>query len=99
MMREVDRYHGLQVEKMLEEKQKVELLISLIHDAIILSDFRGELLYANAAARGLRNLRTGAARAGTEAPRRRVAGLVVLKAKAAGDVIELALRRTQSIIA
>ena len=50
MMREADRYEGLHVEEMLEEKRKVELLISLIHDAIILSGPGGELLYANAAA-------------------------------------------------
>jgi signal transduction histidine kinase len=91
MMREVDRYHGLQVEKMLEEKQKVELLISLIHDAIILSDFRGELLYANAAARGLLGLKDGEQpEPENEALRRRVAGLVALKGKTSGDVIELA---------
>jgi HAMP domain-containing protein len=41
MMREVGRYHGIQVEKVFEEKQKLELLVSLIHDAIILSDMRG----------------------------------------------------------
>jgi len=90
MMLEVNRYHGLQVEKMLEEKQKVDLLISLIHDAIILSDFRGEVLYANASARGLLGLKDGEAHGPeNEALRRRVSGLVDLKSKAAGDIIEL----------
>lgn len=88
MMIEVDRYHGLQVEKMLEEKRKVELLIGLIHDAIILSDFRGELLYANAAARGLLGFRDDL-EPEHEVLRRRVSGLVNLKAKTAGDIIEL----------
>jgi len=101
MMREVDRYHGLQVEKVLEEKQKVELLISLIHDAIILSDLRGELLYANSAARALLGLPAsagpadifggkdgGAGETRREELRNRVAGLVNLKARAAGDIIE-----------
>ena len=90
MMREVDRYHGLQVEKMLEEKHKVELLISLIHDAIILSDFKGELLYANAAARGLLGVRDGKQEPEQEPLRRRVTRLINLKANAAGDIIELA---------
>ena len=100
MMTEVDRYHGLQVEKMLEEKQKVELLISLIHDAIILSDFRGELLYANAAGRELLGLPASAPAASggsgaerrdpePEVLRRKVAGLVDLKGRTAGEIIEL----------
>ena len=90
MMKEVDRYHGLQVEKMLEEKQKVELLIGLIHDAIILSDFRGELLYANAAARGLLGVKDGEKlESENEIFRRRVSGLVRLKAGTAGDIIKL----------
>ncbi|MBI4802887.1 MAG: HAMP domain-containing protein [Elusimicrobia bacterium] len=90
MMREVDRYHGLQVEKMLEEKQKVELLIGLIHDAIILSDFRGELMYANAAARSLLGLKDGETPVPeNERLRRRVCALVNLKAKAKGEVMEM----------
>lgn len=87
MMREVDRYHGIQVEKVFEEKQKLELLVSLIHDAIILSDLRGEPLYANAAAREL--LGEGAAWGEGEEVRRRIAGLVTLKAKSRGGVVEL----------
>ncbi|MFA6435209.1 MAG: ATP-binding protein [Elusimicrobiales bacterium] len=91
MMTEVDRYHGLQVDKMLEEKQKVELLISLIHDAIILCDFRGALLYANASARELLGFQEGA-KQGPEPKviRRRVFGLINLKAKTEGEIIELA---------
>ena len=96
MMTEVDRYHGLQVDKMMEEKQKVELLIGLIHDAIILSDFRGELLYANTAARELLGLPAFGGKDGeklepeNEGLRRKVADLVNLKAKTAGEIIELA---------
>ncbi|MBU2574811.1 MAG: HAMP domain-containing protein [Elusimicrobia bacterium] len=90
MMREMNRYHGLQVEKMLEEKQKVELLISLIHDAIILSDLKGELLYANAAARVLLGLKDGEPLLQEDEPlRRKVCALVQLKAKTKGDVMEM----------
>jgi signal transduction histidine kinase len=90
MMREVDRYHGLQVEKMLEEKQKVELLVSLIHDAIILSDFKGDLLYANSAARALLGINESQKPAPEpEALRRRMAELVDIRAKAGNDVVEL----------
>lgn len=87
MMREVDRYHGIQVEKVFEEKQKLELLVSLIHDAIILADLRGELLYANAAAKTI--LGADAVPGENEALRRRIAGLVYRKARSAGGVIEL----------
>ncbi|MCM2267789.1 MAG: HAMP domain-containing protein, partial [Elusimicrobiales bacterium] len=88
MMREVDRYHGIQVEKVFEEKQKLELLVSLIHDAIILADMRGELLYANAAARTLLGAEN-AAPGENEPLRRRIAGLVRKKAASKGGVVEL----------
>jgi len=88
MMREVERYHGIQVEKVLEEKQKLELLVSLIHDAIILCDFCGELLYANASAKALLGMAGPSGHTG-EALRRRVAGLVFLKSGSPYGVIEL----------
>lgn len=88
MMREVERYHGIQVEKVFEEKQKLELLVSLIHDAIILCDFRGELLYANAAAKALLGMEGPAGIAG-EALRKRVADLVYFKSESVDGVIEL----------
>ena len=87
MMREVDRYHGIQVEKVFEEKQKLELLVSLIHDAIILADMRGELLYANAAARAV--LGPDAGPGENEGLRRRIADLVYKKAQSKSGVVEL----------
>lgn len=87
MMREVDRYHGIQVEKLFEEKQKLELLVSLMHDAIILADMKGELLYANAAAREV--LRLDASPGDTESVRRRVAKLVQIRARSRSGVVEL----------
>ena len=50
MMGELERYHGIQVEKLFEEKRKFELLVSLISDPIIFCNFSGELIYANAPA-------------------------------------------------
>ena len=88
MMREVDRYHGIQVEKVFEEKQKLELLVSLIHDAIILCDLRGELLYANASARELLGAES-AAPGENEALRRKIAGLVAKRAASGSGVVEL----------
>ncbi len=88
MMREVDRYHGIQVEKVFEEKQKLELLVSLIHDAIILCDLRGELLYANTSAKTLLGIEDNSA-GDSEALRRRVAGLVHKKAASKSGVVEL----------
>lgn len=89
MMRELDRYHGIQVEKVLEEKRKLELLVSLIHDAIILSDMRGELLYANAAAKAI--LGPGAEPGENEAVRRKISDLVDKKSRSTSGVIELDL--------
>lgn len=87
MMKESDRYHGLQLEKIFDEKSKLELLISLIHDAIILCDLRGELLYANATARGLLGLAENEPGAGSEAVSGKIRSLVALKAKAKGGAI------------
>ncbi len=88
MMREMDRYHGIQVEKIFEEKQKLELLVSLIHDVIILADMRGELLYANAAAKAL--LGPEAAAPGeNETVRRKIASLVDKRAHSRNGVVEL----------
>ncbi len=88
MMREVDRYHGIQVEKIFAEKQKLELLVSLIHDSIMLCDMRGELLYANASARALLGIGDEPI-AESEQLRRKVAGLIHKKAASKGGVIEL----------
>jgi len=89
MMREVDRYHGIQVEKVFEEKQKLELLVSLIHDAIILCDLRGELLYANAAAKTLLGVPENFAPGENEPLRRRIADLVYKKNLSKSGVVEL----------
>ncbi|KAF0127388.1 MAG: two-component system OmpR family sensor kinase [Elusimicrobia bacterium] len=87
MMREVDRYQEMQVEKVLEEKQKTDLLISLLHDAMILCDLRGELVYANARARSLLGL--GPAGGSDEANRLKISDIVKLRATK-GEVISLA---------
>jgi PAS domain S-box-containing protein len=91
MMREVDRYHGIQVEKVFEEKQKLELLVSLIHDAIILCDLRGELLYANTAAKTLLGVQEDFAPGENEPLRRRIADLVYKKSLSKSGVVELEL--------
>lgn len=88
MMREVERYHGIQVEKVLEEKQKLDLLVSLIRDAIMLSDMRGELFFANASASRLLRSPDGKELAG-EPRRKRVAEFVDLEAASADGVIQL----------
>ncbi|OGR59165.1 MAG: hypothetical protein A2X34_07810 [Elusimicrobia bacterium GWC2_51_8] len=87
MMKESDRYHGLQLEKIFDEKSKLELLISLIHDAIILCDLRGELLYENTSARGMLGLGKNESGAGSEAVSGKIRSLMALKAKAKGGPI------------
>ncbi|MFH1620014.1 MAG: ATP-binding protein [bacterium] len=47
MMSEVKKYHGLQLEQILQEKEKLDLLIRLMNDGIVLANLRGEVLYAN----------------------------------------------------
>ncbi len=90
MMREMDRYHGIQVEKVFEEKQKLELLVSLIHDAIILADMRGELLYANTSARAILGAESSSP-GENETIRRRISDLVDKKSRSKSGVIDLEL--------
>ena len=47
MMGELKRYHGIHLEQIFEEKQKLEMLVSLISDGIIFCGFDGGLIYAN----------------------------------------------------
>lgn len=47
MMKELESYKSMQLEKIFEEKQKLELLISLINDAILFCTRSGEIIYAN----------------------------------------------------
>lgn len=47
MMGEVKKYHGLHLDQILQEKEKVDLLLKLMHDGIILADLKGEVIYAN----------------------------------------------------
>lgn len=47
MMAEVKKYHGMQLDQILQEKEKVDLLIKLMNDGIILTDLKGEVVYAN----------------------------------------------------
>jgi len=51
MMKELDRYQEMQVEKIISEKQKLDLLMSMMQDAVILADLRGVPLYMNEAAK------------------------------------------------
>ncbi|MCX5786660.1 MAG: ATP-binding protein [Elusimicrobia bacterium] len=88
MMRESDRYHGLQLEKIFDEKSKLELLISLIHDAIILCDLKGDLLYANASANTLLGVEGENGLKG-EALRWKIAGLVQAKSSSRDGFVEL----------
>jgi len=55
MMKELQRYHGIHLEKIFEEKHKLELLISLISDGIIFCGLDGSLMYANDAAMKILN--------------------------------------------
>ncbi|MFA6583743.1 MAG: ATP-binding protein [Elusimicrobiaceae bacterium] len=53
MMSELGKYHAMQLDKMLDEKRKLDLLISLMRDGIILTDMRGVPLFMNSRAREL----------------------------------------------
>jgi len=53
MMQDVNKYQDMQVEKIIEEKSKVDLLMSLMQDAVVLADLNGVPLYANKIARNI----------------------------------------------
>jgi len=47
MMKELKAYHDLQIDRILEEKSKVETLVYTIPDGLVMANFKGELLYLN----------------------------------------------------
>jgi NtrC-family two-component system sensor histidine kinase KinB len=47
MMKELKAYHELQIDRILEEKSKVETLVYTIPDGLVMANFKGELLYIN----------------------------------------------------
>ncbi|MCG2725531.1 MAG: ATP-binding protein [Elusimicrobia bacterium] len=53
MMKDVNKYQDMQVEKIIEEKRKVDLLMSLMQDAVVLADSNGVPLYANKIAKNI----------------------------------------------
>jgi two-component system sensor histidine kinase VicK len=53
MMGELGRYHHMQVDRLLEEKRKLDLLITMMRDGVILADSGGGALYYNAVAKSL----------------------------------------------
>ena len=53
MMKELKHYQDIHLEQIFEEKQKLELLVSLISDAIIFCGAKGEIIYANKPARDI----------------------------------------------
>jgi PAS domain S-box-containing protein len=53
MMRTMQTYQEMQVDKLLEEKAKVESLVHTIPDGIVMASFDGRILYMNVAARSI----------------------------------------------
>ncbi|MBI4425941.1 MAG: HAMP domain-containing protein, partial [Elusimicrobia bacterium] len=53
MMETLRSYQERQVERLLDEKAKVDALVNTVPDGILLSSLEGEVVYMNAAARGL----------------------------------------------
>lgn len=47
MMKELATYHEMQIDRILEEKSKVETLIYTIPDGLVMANFNGELMYLN----------------------------------------------------
>ncbi len=101
MMRRLNSYKKLQVEKLLEEKAKVEALVHNIPDAIIMAGFDGSVFYLNGAARHLLGLDGASEREGggamkvTEAlsvPEIRSMAFGLLSHKKRADAAEFAVR-------
>src|SRR3989339_306996 len=47
MTAELKKYHGIQLDKILQEKEKTEFLMRLMTDGVVLADVNGEILYIN----------------------------------------------------
>lgn len=87
MMKELDRYHDIHLEQIFEEKHKLELLVSLISDAIIFCNFSGELLYANKTAMDI--ITQGRGDLSNEQIRRKISDII--KNNASSDNKEMAV--------
>ena len=53
MMGKVRRYDELQIDKIIEEKSKTDLLIKLMRDGLVLADANGKILFSNAIAKSI----------------------------------------------
>lgn len=58
MMKELKVYYDLQVEKIIEEKTKVETLVYTIPEGIVMTNFNGEVLYINVPAMSILGIPT-----------------------------------------
>lgn len=81
MMKSLHRYQQLQVEKVLREKEKMDLLADLINDGIVLADFTGEAVYLNPAAKDI-------LKKSKDTVQRSIALLVKLAAQSKGKPVE-----------
>lgn len=81
MTAEMGKYQEMQVEKVIEEKKKMDLLMSMMDDAVILSDLRGHPLYMNSSSEKL----LGAERGG-ENLREKIHDII--RRRAGGEVVE-----------
>ncbi|MBI4655358.1 MAG: HAMP domain-containing protein [Elusimicrobia bacterium] len=91
MMKEIDRYHGIQIEKILEEKQKTDLLMSRMQDALILCDLSGYPLYTSETAKKILRIRRrpeDSYAGGREEERKKISEIVKLKAYSKDGTVE-----------
>ena len=56
MVKDLKKYNGMQVDRIVEEKNKAETLVNTIQDGVILTDVSGSLLYSNPTAMRLMGL-------------------------------------------
>ncbi len=86
MMQDVNKYQDMQVEKIIEEKRKVDLLMSLMQDAVVLADSNGVPLYANKIAGNILDIEgEGKSRQDSKFKRLKISDIIEMKKKS--DII------------
>ncbi|PIS46648.1 MAG: hypothetical protein COT17_07480 [Elusimicrobia bacterium CG08_land_8_20_14_0_20_51_18] len=82
MMREISEYHSVNLEKVMDEKEKLDLLMGVISDSIILAEFTGVPVYLNPVASEF--LMAGGEDIRSERMRLKISEIVKINAKSGG---------------
>lgn len=88
MMGEVQKYSDMHIDKVLEEKNKTDLLIKLMRDGLVLADTSGKVLYSNAIAKSILESRDFSGFLGKDSPLKTLVEKIISKQKIP-DIFEI----------